>query len=161
MILQVMEAEPRKRFSERVSALYLKQLTEAMKYIHNKKIIHRDVKLQNLLLDENNVLKLTDFGWAVHTPSCKSARTCGTRCEMAPEMFVETSYTDAVDIWAIGVVGYHMITGRAPFFGRNKEELVQKITNVEIVYPNVKYFSDGARDLISKVIVIFPFISVY
>lgn len=153
-LLRIMEAEPRKRFSERVSANYLKQLTDAMKYVHNKKIIHRDVKLANLLLGDKNVLKLTDFGWAVHTPSCTSTRTCGTRCEMAPEMFLDESYTCTVDIWAIGVVGYHMITGRAPFFGRNKEDLIKKITNVEIVYPSVQYFSTEARDLISKVILI-------
>ncbi|XP_015112038.1 serine/threonine-protein kinase Aurora-2 [Diachasma alloeum] len=155
-LLARMQLEPWKKFSEPVAASYLRELTEAIKYIHKKQIIHRDVKLENLLLDKDDVLKLTDFGWAVHTPTCESFSDCGVRENMAPEMLLKKPYDYAVDVWGIGVVGFQMIAGVFPFFGRDKDELVKRITNVGIVFPDEKYFSDDARNLISKLIVLDP-----
>ncbi|XP_011314672.1 aurora kinase A isoform X2 [Fopius arisanus] len=75
-LLTIMNNIPIKRFSEPVAASYVSQLTEAMKYIHKKRIIHRDVKLENIVLGKDNVLKLTDFGWAIHTPTSDCFRPC-------------------------------------------------------------------------------------
>ncbi|XP_063990440.1 uncharacterized protein LOC135169401 isoform X2 [Diachasmimorpha longicaudata] len=155
-LLKRLQLEPCNRFTEPVAASYLNDLTEAVKYIHKKKIIHRDVKLQNLLLGKDDVLKLTDFGWAVHTPTCQSFGDCGERENMAPEMLLKKPYDYAVDVWGIGLVGFQMITGVFPFTGCDAKETVKRVTRGEVVFPGGRKFSDDARDLISKLLVVNP-----
>lgn len=80
-------------------------------------MIHRDIKPENLL-NSFGTIKLADFGWSCHAPSNKRATFCGTLDYLPPEMVnkkQECEYDNSIDIWAIGVLAYELVTGKAPF----------------------------------------------
>lgn len=68
-LYQVMKKQEKRRFSERRSANFVRQIVEALAYCHGKNVMHRDLKPENILLFDNDLVKLADFGWAAHTPS--------------------------------------------------------------------------------------------
>ena len=112
---------------EFIARFFLKQLSECLKYLHtqtqNKKIvIHRDLKLENIIIDQRNNLKLLDFGFAVQTqPGQKLKTVCGTSSYMAPELVAQRHYLgEPVDIWSFGVIMYIMLTGTFPFKGTSE-----------------------------------------
>lgn len=89
---------------ENEAFIYFFQTSLAIEYLHKKKIVHRDIKLENLLLDENGNIKLCDFGFSVRILNNQDLRStyCGTLEMMAPEMFSLQKYGESVDIWALG-----------------------------------------------------------
>lgn len=116
-------------FNEKKSAIYTSQMIAAMKYLHQFNIIHRDLKPQNILICGNNIAKLSDFGWAVHTT--KSRKTfCGTIDYICPEIINKTGYDYKLDLWTIGVLAYQLNTGSAPFQSNVRSEIANKIKNV-------------------------------
>ena len=88
-----------------------------MEYLHGKGIIHRDIKPENLLIDGKGHLKLADFGWSNYFKSDAQRTTfCGTLDYLAPEMVESGHQHDhMVDIWAVGVLVYELLTGKSPF----------------------------------------------
>mmetsp|Transcript_18110 Transcript_18110/g.51079 ORF Transcript_18110/g.51079 Transcript_18110/m.51079 type:complete len:282 (-) Transcript_18110:14-859(-) len=95
-----------------------KQLLEAVQYCHDHNVIHRDLKLENLLVDKNYNLKVMDFGFANFsaTKTMRMKTLCGTLMYLAPEIFLGKQYQGPpVDVWAMGVILYAMVTGRFPF----------------------------------------------
>jgi len=107
-------------FPEPIARFYFKQLIEAVEYLHNKGVSHRDIKLENLLIDENCELKLADFGFAGPTEgrdgSGKLYTYRGTLKYMAPEIIKEIGYSgEKVDIFACGVVLFNLVTRACPF----------------------------------------------
>lgn len=100
------------------------QLIDAMIYIRAKLIIHRDLKLSNLLLSENGDLKLADFGISkkLNFDYEKLRESTGTPNYMAPEVLSNHGYSFSVDVWGLGVIMFTMIVGTCPFEGRTVED---------------------------------------
>ena len=144
--------------SESIACSVVRQLFEALAYMHSKLICHRDVKLENLIYNKlNGSLKLVDFGFAT---SCKEKHRmgCGTPSYMAPELVAKREYNGAeTDMWAAGVCLYTILTGYLPFRGSNEKDLYRKIQIGKFAPAiNAKNapLSEEARDLISKLLCI-------
>lgn len=106
-----------KRFSEHEARQYFKQLMQAIACCHRAGICHRDIKLENILVNESNQLKLIDFGFSVNSRA-KLNTYCGTPSYMAPEIAGKLSYEGwHVDMWSCGVLLYVMLCGMYPFRG--------------------------------------------
>lgn len=100
-----------KGISEATAARCARHLFQGLRDIHATGIIHRDIKLANLLITTNGVLKITDFGWAAE--ACDAPRgLAGTFDTMAPEVLRNKTQTAAIDLWSAGAVLYHLVTGR-------------------------------------------------
>lgn len=139
------------------------QLISGVSYLHAKKIVHRDLKLENLLLDRNRNVIITDFGFAnkfEHKADDLMQTSCGSPCYAAPELVIsEGLYVgSAVDIWSCGVILYAMLAGYLPFDddpanpdGDNINLLYKYIINTKLTFPD--YVSDEARDLLGLMLV--------
>jgi serine/threonine protein kinase len=140
-----------RRYNEKTAATYVRDVASALDYCHSKHVLHRDIKPENLLIDINGRIKIGDFGWAVHTPANRRQTLCGTLDYLPPEMIEGKDHDHNVDIWALGVLLYEFLTGRPPFESPNQQETYKKIVNIECKFPS--YISEGARDLIRKLLV--------
>lgn len=137
----VIKRSTRKNLSEKECAKIFRQIINAMSYYHSLNISHRDIKLENILVnmnDEELTTKVIDFGFATQTKTTNELiRTCcGTPAYMAPELCLKEEYIGpAVDIWASGVVLYTLLFGTQPWKGKSEEELFKKITKGLISFP--------------------------
>merc|ERR1719240_817545 len=109
-------------------------MTKAIQYCHNNDLIHRDVKLENFLLDYTDdgklVIRLADFGLVCQYRSNEPPTLkCGSLCSIAPEMLVEKSYCKKVDIWGLGVVLYELLSTDMPFYSDDDKEFRDNIIN--------------------------------
>lgn len=112
--------QSKKRFNEKVVRFYAAQLVLAIGYLHSKGIVHRDLKLENILVAENGYIKIIDYGLAKILKNNEEATSfCGTPEYLAPEMLTKESYDKSVDWWAVGILMYEMLIGVTPFFNRN------------------------------------------
>lgn len=110
------------------------QMIYVLKLLHDKKsIVHRDIKLENILLDSNSNIRVIDFGFA--TDKSVMLTYCGSPPYAAPELILRKPYTKAVDVWALGIVLYAMVAGHLPFTGNNIQHLFGNILNQDIVMP--------------------------
>ncbi|WXC42994.1 Serine/threonine-protein kinase ark1 [Fusarium graminearum] len=109
------------RFTERKAARFIAQVASALQYLHRKNIIHRDIKPENILVGMHDELKMSDFGWSVHSPSKRRETMCGTLDYLPPEMIklgaVDAGrfYDEKVDVWSLGVLTYEFLVGVPPF----------------------------------------------
>ncbi|NXL58466.1 PKN2 kinase, partial [Chordeiles acutipennis] len=139
-------------FPEHVARFYTACVVLGLQFLHEKKIVYRDLKLDNLLLDAEGFVKIADFGL------CKEGigfgdRTntfCGTPEFLAPEVLTDISYTRAVDWWGLGVLIYEMLVGESPFPGDDEEEVFDSIVNDEVRYP--RFLSSEALSIIRKLL---------
>jgi len=128
-------------------------MASAVCYLQVRNVIHRDLKLENILLDDNDDLKISDFGWAVHSISDKRETICGTIDYLAPEIVAHEKYNNAVDVWCIGILMYEMIYGFPPFGSDTKEETMEKIKNKDLkFYNDVREISEETKDLMTKLL---------
>ncbi|KAI9695127.1 MAG: hypothetical protein M1820_008895 [Bogoriella megaspora] len=125
------------------------QLIGAVSYVHNKSCVHRDLKLENILLDKNENVKLVDFGFTREYEGKQSylQTWCGTVCYSAPEMLKGEKYAgEKVDVWSLGIILYALLAGELPFDeGDDEQATKMKILKEEPNYAD--YFPQGAKDL--------------
>ena len=146
----------RSKLTEPVAQFIFKQIILGIKYIHDNNIIHRDIKLDNILLDLDNNIKICDFGVSrtVNKDDIMFEQ-CGTPAYIAPEILINKGYEGfGVDIWSAGVVLYAMLSGTVPFKGNNLKELHNLIINGD--YKEVKGISREAEDLIKRILEVDP-----
>ena len=117
---KVLENSQKKKFTERQIKFYIIQLIHGLKYLHDSSIMHRDLKLENLLLDDMAYLKIADFGVArVLRHNQTSYEGIGTPAYFAPELLKGEGHTYPADWWAVGIIMYQMLSGVLPFHNRN------------------------------------------
>jgi RAC serine/threonine-protein kinase len=127
------------RFVEPRAKFYAAEIVLAISYVHSLKIIYRDLKPENVLLDAEGHIRLTDFGLSKEGISGSSSGAnsfCGTPEYLAPEILNRQGHGRAVDWWSLGALLYEMLTGLPPFYCQNRERLFEKIRNSELNYPN-------------------------
>jgi serine/threonine protein kinase len=138
------------RLSELETKYYLKQVLEALKYIHSQGVVHRDLKPENLLLDADGHLKITDFGLSRFVNSQGLADTpCGSPSYAAPECLTKPGYDGRKsDAWSVGVTAYAMLTGVLPWKPGNPAQLIDQISAGDFRVPG--FVSDAPRELIGR-----------
>jgi len=138
-------------FSEEKAAKYLTELAHALDYCHVKHVIHRDIKLENLLLGIDGSLKIADFGWSVHTTSKRRQTMCGTLEYLPPEMIKGSGHGHMVDVWALGVLMHEFLLGRPPYEGNVINDVYRQIVSDDLRIPQ-GYISELAEDLLKKLL---------
>jgi calcium/calmodulin-dependent protein kinase I len=150
------EIVKRKTFTEKDAAEIVRQLCEALAYLHERGIVHRDLKLENLLLKKKGGLeiKLADFGLSKLYSGQALQTACGTPFYVAPDVLMGTGYGPAVDMWSVGVLLYVLLSGRLPFAADSDAELFRLIIAGNLVWksPQFDAVSSEAKDLIKKLI---------
>lgn len=144
------------RIPEDKARKYFRHLVSAVDYLHKNCIVHRDLKIENIVIDQNDNLKLIDFGLSNFFDNSALLRTfCGSLYFAAPELLMGLEYSgQEVDIWSLGIILYVMLCGKVPFDDENVKELQLKIKNAKIEYPN--YLSKEVKNLLSCMISSFP-----
>ena len=145
-------------FEEQRALKLFVQIIKAIIYCQNKNICHRDIKLENILIIKDDIIKLIDFGFAVKTDKeTYQNLLCGSPSYMAPEIVNKEKYiAQYSDIWSLGVLFYSMLYGRFPFKGKNQEDLFQKINEAKIEFPDDIEVNDKIKILLKKILVVIP-----
>jgi len=137
-----------KKFSERTSRFYASCCVEAFDHIHSKNVLYRDLKPENLMLDDRGYIKITDFGFAKkrnHTSTL-----CGTPEYLAPEVIKHSTQSFAVDWWGLGILIYEMVVSHPPFEGANHLKMYEKILRKPVDYP--RHVSQTCRDVLDSLL---------
>lgn len=137
---------------ERDSTVVFAEIMLAIKYLHSEMhIVHRDLKAENVLYDENHNIRIIDFGFGKQmSPDQYFQTQCGSLFYAAPEIIQGQKYTYSVDIWSAGVLLFALNAGFLPFDDQNLSKLAQKIIFQEVVYP--AYFSFSLKDLLVRML---------
>ena len=146
----------RSKLTENIAKFIFKQIILALQYIHNHNIVHRDIKLDNILIDLDNNIKICDFGVSKKIKKDDiMVEQCGTPAYIAPEILKNKGYEGfGVDIWSAGVVLYAMLSGTVPFKGGDLKELHKLI--IEGEYKSIKNISKEASHLIKCLLEVDP-----
>eukprot|EP00759_Apiculatamorpha_spiralis_P052804 PhF_6_TR6026/c0_g1_i1/m.8684/K13302/SGK1; serum/glucocorticoid-regulated kinase 1 len=142
-------------FDEPTARFYIAELGCAVSYLHKRNILHRDIKAENLVLDSQGHVVLTDFGFALlMTAQRNETLQCGTLSYVAPEVLSPTSggYSLPADWWSVGVVLFVMLTGCYPFLRQHTRETMKAILTQPLMFPPKPALSDNAKDLLSRLL---------
>ena len=140
-------------FGEDQSRFYAACVQSAFAYMHDRMIVYRDLKPENLLFDETGYLKVVDFGFAKQITD-RTWTLCGTPEYLAPEIITNKGHNLAVDWWAFGVLIFEMLVGQPPFCADDPMDIYQKILRNKVSYPAL--VGKSARELITKLLVTNP-----
>ena len=141
-------------FPEEEAKFYCAIIGLALEYLHTHGIVYRDIKPDNILIDEDGYLKLADFGMAKMLKDQEKAFSlCGTPEYFAPEIITREGHNKSADWWSYGILLYEMLYGIPPFYSKNTEKMFELITKAEIKYPKKIQVSENAKDLISKLLI--------
>ena len=149
--------DKKKRLSGQIVASLIKDVISAVYFLYNMNppIIHRDIKLENVLLAEGMVAKLTDFRWSNYMQEDeKRATICGTPIYLAHEIIKEKGHDEKVDIWSIGVLLFELLTADAPIQGNDLETIKSNILKLKIAWP--RDINLDAKNLIVKILKLDP-----
>jgi serine/threonine protein kinase len=116
--------------------LYLAEISLALEYVHEQGLVFRDLKLENILVDEEGHIRLSDFGMAVLKEDTVEKEIVGTPEYFAPEIIREGTTGQCVDHWAMGVVAFELLFARTPFHNRNPQQLFLSILVDEVKFPH-------------------------
>ncbi|XP_075542881.1 ribosomal protein S6 kinase beta-1-like isoform X1 [Dermacentor variabilis] len=139
-------------FLEDTASFYLSEIVLALEHLHREGIIYRDLKPENVLLDAQGHVKLTDFGLCKESiqDGAMTHTFCGTIEYMAPEILTRTGHAKAVDWWSLGALMYDMLTGAPPYTAENRKKTIEKILRCRLNLP--PYLTPDARDLLRKLL---------
>ncbi|KAL6439753.1 hypothetical protein ACFW04_004061 [Cataglyphis niger] len=142
-------------YTEKDASGLIRQVLEAVDYMHEQGVVHRDLKPENLLYyssDEDSKIMISDFGLSKMEDSGIMATACGTPGYVAPEVLAQKPYGKAVDVWSIGVISYILLCGYPPFYDENDANLFAQILKGEFEFDSPYWddISDSAKDFIRK-----------
>ena len=141
----------RRKLNEKMAKFVFKQIMEGITYIHQNGVVHRDIKLDNILLDGHGNIKIADFGVSRKFVENEILfEQCGTPAYIAPEIVRELGYSLPVDIWSAGVCLYAMLYGNVPFKANQMGDLNKMILDSTIEYKDTA--SEEARDLMQRML---------
>eukprot|EP00357_Protocruzia_adherens_P033838 CAMPEP_0115005132 /NCGR_PEP_ID=MMETSP0216-20121206/19671_1 /TAXON_ID=223996 /ORGANISM="Protocruzia adherens, Strain Boccale" /LENGTH=321 /DNA_ID=CAMNT_0002371363 /DNA_START=341 /DNA_END=1306 /DNA_ORIENTATION=- len=143
----------KERFPVTQARFYGAQVVSMFRYLHNKNIIYRDLKPENLLIDGDGYLKLTDFGFSKMIDK-RTYTLCGTPEYLAPEILLNKGHGRPVDWWCLGILVYEMIAGIDPFSDEDPMAIYQKILRGRIRFP--RFFDKDAKSLVKHLLVADP-----
>ena len=150
------ELTKKRRLTELEIKHYCFELLLAIEYLHKMNIIHRDIKLSNVLLNENMEVRLCDFGLAIENGFKEQKSICGTFNYIAPELFNKRGgikYSFKTDIWAFGILMYFLFYNKTPFKKEPDKKIDYNFNNIEAIFPRDVHISKEAKDLIKKILV--------
>ncbi|KAM9959024.1 hypothetical protein ACTFIR_000075 [Dictyostelium discoideum] len=138
-----------KTLEEHEAKNIIAQIVNGLEFIHSCGIIHRDLKLDNLIFDKNGIIKIVDFGFS-------EIGFTGDNGENNNKVIKNSGYGKTVDWWALGIIIFEMLSGQPPFISKNPDKIFRKINKYrnEIICP--AYFSEAATDLIQKLLQVDP-----
>uniref|UniRef100_A0A7N1A4U9 Protein kinase domain-containing protein n=1 Tax=Kalanchoe fedtschenkoi TaxID=63787 RepID=A0A7N1A4U9_KALFE len=142
-------------FPEKEAAAVLEKLVRAVAHCHLRGVAHRDIKPDNVFFDDQNSLKLGDFGSAEWFGNGEMmSGLVGTPYYVAPEVVDGSDYTEKVDVWSCGVILYIMLAGIPPFYGESATEIFQAVLRGNLRFPTRLFHSvsPGAKDLLRKML---------
>uniref|UniRef100_A0A8C6KNS9 Serine/threonine-protein kinase MARK1 n=1 Tax=Nothobranchius furzeri TaxID=105023 RepID=A0A8C6KNS9_NOTFU len=144
------------RMKEKEARAKFRQIVSAVQFCHQRRIVHRDLKAENLLLDADMNIKIADFGFSNEfTVGSKLDTFCGSPPYAAPELFQGKKYDGPeVDVWSLGVILYTLVSGSLPFDGQNLKELRERVLRGKYRIPF--YMSTDCENLLKKLLVLNP-----
>ena len=141
-------------FDEEKVRFYASIIGMGLDHMHKHGIIYRDIKPENILMDEDGYLKIADFGMAkILNPNEKATSFCGTPEYLAPEVITGEGHNACADWWSFGILIYEMLCGIPPFYCDNTERMYELITRADLRFPKKINISNTAKDIITKLLV--------
>lgn len=157
-LFHLLTTHPKHGVTESYAAKTVAQMLSSVAFLHSRQIVHRDLKLENWVLESGkdvwSPLKLIDFGLSTHfTPGHRLSRVVGSSYYVAPEV-LKKSYTEACDLWSLGVIVYMLLSGAPPFYGKNDEAIKASIVQGEYTFPHELFrdVSDEAMAFVSTLL---------
>ncbi|XP_070246867.1 protein kinase C delta type isoform X3 [Myotis yumanensis] len=140
------------RFELYRAMFYAAEIICGLQFLHSKGIIYRDLKLDNVMLDQNGHIKIADFGMCKENifADKKASTFCGTPDYIAPEILQGLKYSFSVDWWSFGVLLYEMLIGQSPFHGDDEDELFESIRVDTPHYP--RWITKESKDILEKLL---------
>ena len=137
------------RIDNKAAKFYCASIVLIFDHLHKEDVIYRDLKPENMLLDSDGFVKLTDFGFAKKV-TYKTYTLCGTPEYIAPEVLLNKGHGKGVDWWTLGIIMFEMLTGQPPFVSEDPMNIYQQILGQSVRFP--KYIEKHAKTLINKLL---------